>query len=44
VKKLLSGNETFALGVYHARANVADGPLMAASDKGREEVSSANIG
>jgi len=43
VNKLLSSNEAFALGAYHAGVNVASAPFMAAFDKGREEVSSADI-
>jgi hypothetical protein len=44
MKKLLYGNEAFALDGYHAGVMVASDPFMAAFDKGREEVSSANIG
>jgi pyruvate/2-oxoacid:ferredoxin oxidoreductase alpha subunit len=43
VNKLISGNEAFALGDYHAGVKVASAPFMAAFDEGREEVSSADI-
>jgi hypothetical protein len=44
MKKSLFGNEAFALGACHAGAKVSSGPFVATFDKGREEVSSANIG
>ena len=43
MKKLLSGDEVFALGDYNAGAKVASYSFMAAFDKGRREVSSADI-
>jgi len=44
MKKLLSGNKAFALDGCHAVAKVTRDPFMAACDRDREEVSSANIG
>ena len=44
MRKLLSGNKAFAFGACRAVAKLASDPFMAAFDKGREEVSSANIG
>lgn len=44
MKKSLSGNKAFAIGVCHAGAKVFSDYFMATFDTGREEVSSANIG
>ena len=43
VNRLLSSNEAFALGDYRAGVKVASDSFMDAFDKGREEMSSADI-